>query len=630
MATIGSLSVSISATTKKFEKAMKKANKKIVKFSTSVQESALKVAKFGTALGGVALAGLTIMVKKQLDFIDATAKLSDRLGIATEDLQRLRFAAEITGAGTETLDKSFEQLSKRLGEASQGLGTGKDGLKALGLELNTLLGKNPAEQFKIIAEEVANLGTQEEKVAVATQLFGRSGVSLVNTLALGRKGIEELGRELDKLGGSFSRVDAARVEAANDAMHRLSVLFTSITQRVTIKLAPVIELITNRVIDFATEGEGLGKKLEPVFDIISNAIVHVINTFDQLKAVVLEVAAAMAFAFGKITFDSTLKEVAINLSNMADQAKWAFESGERGKAFANALDEIKKKSEEALKAAEKLNKETNKLSAAEKAAATAALKKRNELMKEGERLTKAMRTPAEKLNDEIEKLNKLIEVGAIKQEVFNRKFNELIKDHTANLPKPFEKMKEKIKEAFDAAKERLDDMKSRAAQIFEETRTPVEKIRKEMKELNELFNMKEAGLDESAFVRRMAELREKLSEALRDPLSGFAQGLIDEFKTPAQKLEERLAKIAEAFKRGLIDKDIFERASNAARKAFATAKPALSGTAKEVVLGRTSVKGLSNKRNKEVFDPQLKETNQILTRIERRGFGRRANVAVAQ
>jgi len=291
MATIATLAVSVQARTKKFNKGMKKAGKTLSRFAAKAKMVAIRGAKIGAALGAAALAGIAVFVKKQLSAIDATAKLSDRLGIATEDLQRLRFAAKITGADAETLDKSMEQLSKRLGEAAQGLGTGKDGLKALGIELDDIIGKDPAEQFKIIADAVEKLGTQEEKVAATTQLFGRSGTKLVNTLALGRSGIEKLGNQADKLGLSFNRVDAAKVEQANDAMTRLGALFEGVFARLTIEFAPFIEKAANKLVEMGTSGEGAAKKVLKGFEFILLAVAKTADFISLLNAAWLKFAS---------------------------------------------------------------------------------------------------------------------------------------------------------------------------------------------------------------------------------------------------------------------------------------------------------------------------------------------------
>ena len=646
MATIGTLSISVQAKTKKFERAMKRASRRIKKFSESISQSALKITKFGTALGAVALIGLSLMVRKQLEVIDATAKLSERIGIATEDLLKLRFAAKITGSSSEALDKSLEQLTKRLGEASQGLGTGKDGLKALDIELKDIINLNPAEQFKLIADAMAAMSNQAERNAATTQLFGRSGQSLVNTLALGRKGIEKLGDQLVKLGGAFTEIDASKVEAANDALTRMETLFTGIFQRITIEFAPIIETITNRIVKFGTEGEGVAKKIQKEFKKIVDVIIEMSSFIDLAKEKLLLLAAASQRSaedvariikiIGRIAtlgltsfIDEGLGEdsrkAAEKLEVMAIKAREAFDTSKRGRELAISLQEILNNADAAAKKVKKLNEETNKLTGGKiKAQFEAQIK----LLKEGTRLNEANRTLTEKFLDREIRLTLLLKKKVITQRTFNaevRKAAEpLLEPMLKREAKAAKELKKILEKLAEEAKNKFEDLKNRAIAIFDRTRTPIERIKKEMEDLKILFNTFGSGLKKDTFDREMKRLKAALKEATQDPLTDFAKGLIEQTKTPLERFKEQMKKIADAFNKNLFSREVFNRAKKDAEEALksATKTPSIIGSAREVILSRISVSGFGQSRNKEqrVFDPQISVTNKILTKIERKLF----------
>ena len=64
------------------------------------------------ALGMLAgAAGLGVIVKKNLEFADAIGKTADRIGIATDALQKYRYIAERSGVETSSLDKGLEALA---------------------------------------------------------------------------------------------------------------------------------------------------------------------------------------------------------------------------------------------------------------------------------------------------------------------------------------------------------------------------------------------------------------------------------------------------------------------------------------------------------------------------------------
>ena len=78
-------------------------------------------------LGTVVIAALAIERIKSwtlgtLAAADATAKTADKVGLATDALQELHFAAERAGVGQNNLDMAMQRFSRRVGEAAEGGG----------------------------------------------------------------------------------------------------------------------------------------------------------------------------------------------------------------------------------------------------------------------------------------------------------------------------------------------------------------------------------------------------------------------------------------------------------------------------------------------------------------------------
>ncbi len=72
-------------------------------------------------LGGVVAAvaaagGLALLVKRSIDAADSIAKTADAIGISTDALQELRFAADLSGVSVESLDKALKFATKATGE----------------------------------------------------------------------------------------------------------------------------------------------------------------------------------------------------------------------------------------------------------------------------------------------------------------------------------------------------------------------------------------------------------------------------------------------------------------------------------------------------------------------------------
>ena len=250
-ATVGELVVNLVARTAKFTKGMRDSGTRVSRFTTKVGAAAKKMAMFGASMAGIAsVGGLAVMIKRNLELMDSTAKLADRIGITTEALTGLRHAAELTGAGTDTLDAGLTTMAKRLGEAARGAGAAVPALKLIGLEINDIIALSPDQQFIAIAEAISKLPTATERAAAAANIFSKGNMGLINTLAEGRKGIEAMIRENDKLGGSFSRETAAKAEEANDAITNLTRTMSGAAVQATADMADTIK-------DLAEAVEGL-------------------------------------------------------------------------------------------------------------------------------------------------------------------------------------------------------------------------------------------------------------------------------------------------------------------------------------------------------------------------------------
>jgi len=150
----------------------------------SVGRTMRRMAAGALAVAGVG--GLGYMLKRQMEVIDSTAKLSDRLNVNTKDLIAMQHGAKIAGVENETFNKSLEIFVRRLGEVSMGVGQATYALDKLGLNYEELVGLSADEAFGIVADQIKNLSTQSEKAAAANYLFGRSGQSLLNFFEKGR------------------------------------------------------------------------------------------------------------------------------------------------------------------------------------------------------------------------------------------------------------------------------------------------------------------------------------------------------------------------------------------------------------------------------------------------------------
>ena len=177
------------------------------------------------ALGGAAAAVFsTQAVQQTLDWADALGKTADRLGLTTDALQELGHAAELTGVSQRTLESSLQRLTRRAADAAAGNTTLARSFEAMDVQVVDTAGNLRATEdiFLDMADAMAAMESQSERVLAAQKVLDIEGVALVNTLQGGSDAIRAMADEAQEL-GLVLRGDLIRqAEAANDALSRVS------------------------------------------------------------------------------------------------------------------------------------------------------------------------------------------------------------------------------------------------------------------------------------------------------------------------------------------------------------------------------------------------------------------------
>lgn len=329
--TIGSLVIRLTATTGLLQKGLNKGARVLKGFGTAALGVAKKIFSLGASIVALAgVAGVLLLVRSGLKLVDSLAKTADQLSITTEELAGFRLAAQIGGASTEVLDKSLAKMLKTIGDAEVGLSTATQAFSDLGLSSENLAKLPTADAFKLIADRIAGVEDPSKKTRIAMDIFGRSGVKLINTLNAGSESLEAFTEEAKLLGLGIDRVDAAKVEAAVDAITRVKAVIQGLATRLAIEFAPLITTIGERLATFAKSGEGVGAKVSKAFKfiILTGAKVVDLFRFMQIGVATFKVAALDAltgiakFASGVIkaleTVINKIPGVSIQVGKLSD------------------------------------------------------------------------------------------------------------------------------------------------------------------------------------------------------------------------------------------------------------------------------------------------------------------------
>jgi len=228
--------------------------------SLSLVRKALFNFKVGlTAVAGAA--GIGLLVKSSLQSIDTLGKTATKLGVTSQALQKLRYASNLAGVETRTVDMAVQRFTRRLSEAANGTGEAKDALKELGLNAKELAKQPLDKQMLALADAFDDVQNSGDKVRLAFKLFDSEGVAFVNTLEGGSAALREMFNEAESLGFILSSSAVKGVEETNDAIAKLMTMFAGVRDQIVAGLAPafrvIVDLIREKLVNAIDKAKGM-------------------------------------------------------------------------------------------------------------------------------------------------------------------------------------------------------------------------------------------------------------------------------------------------------------------------------------------------------------------------------------
>lgn len=202
---------------------------------------------FGQIAGVVSRATSSFygMAQGQAQTIDTTSKLSRRLGLTYGELAGLSLAGDLAGVSMETIGKAATKADVAFVKAAQGSKLAQGALAGVGLSVDELQNRSPAERFQMMADAIAGLPTPAERARASIALFGKSGADLLPLFEGGAGSIRAAVDEANKFGLALTDEQGVAVEGMNDAFTRAYASIQGVVQQVVAYLAPAIQSVTD-------------------------------------------------------------------------------------------------------------------------------------------------------------------------------------------------------------------------------------------------------------------------------------------------------------------------------------------------------------------------------------------------
>jgi hypothetical protein len=298
MTDLAKLVVRLEAQTAQYMAQLDAANKRLEKFNKSAGVSAAGIAKgLGLAVVGMAVA-FGKMAYEAVEADDRLNKMSQKVGISTESLSRMQYAAKLSNVSLEDLSNGIVKLSKSAVSAAQGSDKAVSAFAAIGVNVKDANGqlKGTEELLLEVADKFSKYEDGAGKAALAQELFSRGGAELIPFLNQGRDGIKALMQEADKFGLTVSTKSAQAAEDFNDNLSRMHAIVEGLANQAAEQLLPTMSAMSERFIDAAKEGGALdfaAKALAVTLKVLVTAGIIVTSIFQQLGRIIYGAGAAL-------------------------------------------------------------------------------------------------------------------------------------------------------------------------------------------------------------------------------------------------------------------------------------------------------------------------------------------------
>lgn len=197
---------------KTFADKLGEAGEKLGKFGDKTAALGKKLAPLSAAAAGVVggMVGLAVKSGQAADEINTLAKTT---GLATDTIQKFRYASDIIDVSLETLTGSLSKLTRNMNLARNGSKDTQAAFDTLGVAITDSSGnlRNNEAVFNDVIKALGNVANETERDALAMQIFGRSAQELNPLIMGGADALKELGEQAEQAGLILSQdaLDAA-------------------------------------------------------------------------------------------------------------------------------------------------------------------------------------------------------------------------------------------------------------------------------------------------------------------------------------------------------------------------------------------------------------------------------------
>lgn len=445
MGTIAKLSAVVTANAKQFENTFDKIGQRFDRFKSHINKVVAPANKFRAVLGAIGVTALGYFLVRVVNAQIELGKFARKLGESVANVIALRHALRQTGADAELADKALTTLVHLISAGMAG-GIAENSIFArLGLDLQNLSRLTPTQQFAEIVQALTNITDENQRAALAVQIFGDDAAALLPILSSGKRGLDAAAAAAKAMGMAFGDNELTELQNAKIEYENMIQAVQALGVQIARGLVPWVKALNN---EFQTSGQNgmatfniaksVAKGVGYVYVTLNN-MVRVITTgfgFVKLGAitvayVIIKIVQLVSMAYDKMLWGlaqlpgaagrlaretrqhwgkvkDEIQAISDGLKQFGDESKDDLEKSLKGfMAFDdvdNMLNGLNVQIGENIALQNKLAKATGAVSSAFK---------NSELYKKGRQVAQDVATPFEKYRSTLTELDALLRSNAI-------------------------------------------------------------------------------------------------------------------------------------------------------------------------------------------------------------------------
>lgn len=391
---------------------------------------------FATASLAISARTLNSVIAKTADRfgeLDTIAKASAALNLTEGSLIGLRMAAsEFSGVDAPQVDKALQRMTRNIGEAARGIGESREAFQTLGLDARQLGALNADEAFLRIADAVAQVPNPVERTRLAFELLGRGGADLVTTLSQGSAELQAM-IETSAILSQSEFINFSAIEAANDSVARLQMLFDGLFNVLASEFAPLVTVLSDSLVDGFVDSSEAGEKFRGIAFQVALAAATLADLVRMAAQEIQEQVEWIKWWYNVLSkMVPILWAVNYALEGFAGATEQAIADQESFTSqFLRMRAEMMAATREApeqailgpdIEAAEKLKDQLKEIDRERERQHKEEQRRIDGLRKRGEAIEKSLRTPVEKLQDDIAEVQMLWQQGFLDPQTMQRAF----------------------------------------------------------------------------------------------------------------------------------------------------------------------------------------------------------------